>query len=184
MYSSAMIKSLHATLIKICTRRGDPLLPSPLLKCTHHLTVVLIHHLVSTNVQKASINVSGRHFFFLHGGIQFHTFSYALPCQMSFCQTAPLLLSSTWQQHLMKHSWIGSDFIATSPTSATKVVSQHIKKEVITFGGTLVLPRCSKRGSDWIWKEFIMERVIKHSLVCLEEWWSSWRYSRHLWSCH
>jgi len=37
----AMTKSLHATLTKICTSRGDPQSLAPLLKCTtHHLTVL------------------------------------------------------------------------------------------------------------------------------------------------
>ena len=39
--------------------------------------------------------------FFLCGGIQFHPFASAvLPCQAAFCQTAPLLLPVTQQQHL------------------------------------------------------------------------------------
>jgi len=37
----AVNKSLHAVLIKVCTSGGDPLMLSPLLKCTtHHLTVL------------------------------------------------------------------------------------------------------------------------------------------------
>jgi len=42
--------------------------------------------------------------FFPHGGIQLHTFaSSILPSKMSFCQTAPLLPSVTWQQNLMQY---------------------------------------------------------------------------------
>ena len=38
--SPVMKKSLHATLITICTRGGDPLSLSPLQKCTTHRITV------------------------------------------------------------------------------------------------------------------------------------------------
>ena len=38
-FSSAMNRSLHAMFVTICTRGGDPLSLSPLLKCTTHCTV-------------------------------------------------------------------------------------------------------------------------------------------------
>mgnify|MGYP001852689430 CR=1 FL=1 len=41
IFSPVMNKSLHATITKICTSGGDPLLLLPLLECiTHHLTVL------------------------------------------------------------------------------------------------------------------------------------------------
>ena len=41
VFLPVMNKSLHATLVKICTSRGDPLLLSPLLKNTIHCLTVL-----------------------------------------------------------------------------------------------------------------------------------------------
>ena len=41
VFRPAMNKSLHAMLAKICTSRGDPLLLSPLLKCTTHHLIAL-----------------------------------------------------------------------------------------------------------------------------------------------
>ena len=75
-----------------------------------------IHCLFSINLQEASTSVSGCHFF-LHGGIQPRTFASAtLPCQMPFCQTAPLLPSVTQEQNIKEHWQEGSTSIAISPT--------------------------------------------------------------------
>ena len=67
----AMNKSLHATLRKNYTNRGDPVSLLLLLKtaslCLHPL-------FISINIQQAPMNVDGCHFF-QHGGIQFHTFA-------------------------------------------------------------------------------------------------------------
>ena len=60
---------------------------------THHPLphCACVHCLVSV-----TMNVNRCHFFSAY----LYTFtSYTLPCQMLFCQTAPLLSSVTWQQH-------------------------------------------------------------------------------------
>ena len=61
-FSLAMNKSLHTMLIKIYTSRSDPLLLLQFLKYTMHHLTVLTPHVVSRNVQQASVN--GRCFFF------------------------------------------------------------------------------------------------------------------------
>jgi len=77
--------------------------------------------------------------FFLHGGIQLHTFvSYALPCQTPFCQTAPLLSSVARQQNLTEYWREGSTSTAISTTFASDVVGQHNKLGGINFGAALV----------------------------------------------
>ena len=90
-----------------------------------------IHCLVSVNVQQASMNVIGCNFF--------HTFaSYALPCQMPFCQTAPLLSSVARQRNLTEYWWEGSTSTAISTTFASDVVGQQNKIGGINFGAALV----------------------------------------------
>jgi len=49
-FSSVMNKSLHAELMNICTRRGDPLLLSLLLKHTTHCLTVLTSTLWSPSM--------------------------------------------------------------------------------------------------------------------------------------
>jgi len=69
---------------------------------------------------------------FPRGGTRFHSFaSYALPCQTPFSQTAPLLPSVTWQQHVTGYWWEGSTSTAIPPTSTSDVMSQHHKKEAL-----------------------------------------------------
>ena len=113
----AMNKNLHTTLVTMCTSAGDPLSLLLLLKhTTYCLTVSMLHHLDSINIQQVLMNVNGCHFF-LHGGIQFHIFaSCALPCQTPFCQTVPLLPSVTWHQHVTEYWREGSTSTATPPT--------------------------------------------------------------------
>jgi len=90
----AMSKSLHATLIKASTRRGDLLFLSPLLKPKTYCFTVLTSTVWSPQTLS---NIDGCDFF-PHEGIQLYTFSsYTLPCQTPFCQTTPLLLSVAWQ---------------------------------------------------------------------------------------
>jgi len=68
--------------------------------------------------------------FFLHGGIQLHTFaSYTLPCQTSFCQTALLLPSVTQQQNVMEYWWKGSTSAVTPPTYTSDSMGQYLKKK-------------------------------------------------------
>jgi len=114
-------------LLNFCTSGGDPLILSPLLKCSTHTSHPLF------GVQQVSVNVNGCQFF-PYGGIQFHTFpSYTLPCQMSFCQTAPLLPSVTWQQHVTEYWWEVSTSTAIPPTSASDVMDQRNKIGGIIF---------------------------------------------------
>ena len=103
-FSPVMNKSLHAALITICTSKGDPLLLSPLLKYTIHCLTVR----TSAGLYKhsASMNECQWVQFFPHGGIQLPTFaSYTLPCQIPFCQTAPLLPFVAQQQNMMRYWW-------------------------------------------------------------------------------
>ena len=89
-----------------------------------------IHCLVSINVQQLFRNANKCHFF-PHGGIQWHTFaSCTLPCQMSSCQSAPLLPSVTQQQNVREYWQDGS---ASTGTSTSDVVGWHNKKGGITF---------------------------------------------------
>ena len=124
-----MNKSLRAVLVKSCTHGVDPLSLLALLKW-----------LVSKDIQQALTNVSRCLFFFLLGGIQWYTLvSSALPCQMPFCQTAPLQPSVTWQQNLMGYCWDGSTSAAVTPTSTSDVMGQHNEIGGITFRAALAL---------------------------------------------
>jgi len=76
--------------------------------------------------------------FFPHGGIQFHTASYTLPCSTPFCRTVPLLPSVTWQQNLREYWWEGSTSTAVPPTSASDIMCQHCSKGGIRFGTALI----------------------------------------------
>ena len=73
--------------------------------CSHPLVGL---HECSANVDECQ--------FFPHWGIQFHILdSYTLPCQMSFCQTTPLLPSVSHQQNVMEYWWEGSTSTAVPP---------------------------------------------------------------------
>ncbi len=67
-----------------------------------------------------------------------HLFSYALPCQMTFCQTVPLLPSIMWQEHVKEYWWEGSSSTAIPPTSVSDVLVQHNKIGDITFIAPLI----------------------------------------------
>ena len=96
-----------------------------------------IHCLVSITFQKALMNINGCNSF-PHEGIQWHTFaSCTLPCQMPFCQTAPLLPSVAWQQNVREYWWKGST--AITPSSSSYAVGQHNKMGDITFRAALFL---------------------------------------------
>ena len=64
--------------------------------------------------------------------------SSALPYQMPFCQTAPLLPSVMQQQNVMEYCWEGSASTAIPPTSASDVAGQHNKIGGTTFGAEFV----------------------------------------------
>ena len=51
-----------------------------------------------------------------------HLYSSALPHQMPFCKTAPLLPSVMQQQNVKEYWWEGSTFAATSPTSTSDII--------------------------------------------------------------
>ena len=76
--------------------------------------------------------------FFPHRRIQLHNFGpYAFPCQVSFCQTAPLLPSVSQQQHVKEYWWEGLTSTAMPPTSVSDVMGQRNKIGGITFGTAL-----------------------------------------------
>ena len=90
-----MNKSLLAVLVNICSSRGDPLfhscydavvarkmLPTQcIFHCAHSHCVV--------SIQQALMNVNGCIFFFYAEEL-----THTLPCQTTFCETTPLLLSA------------------------------------------------------------------------------------------
>ena len=77
--------------------------------------------------------------FIPHGGIEWHTFaSYALPCQMPFCQSASLLPAATQQQDVTEDWWEGSTSTVIPPTSTSDVRGHHNKIGGITFGAALI----------------------------------------------
>ena len=124
-YAFLPVMNMHTALKQTCTSGVDPLLLSPLLKCTvHHLT-----SLTSTfGLHKCSASISKCQWVppFPHGGVQWHTVSsLALPHQTPSCQTAPLLLSVTWQQNVMEYWWEVSTSTVIPPTSASDVMGQH-----------------------------------------------------------
>ena len=64
---------------------------------------------------------------------------YTLPCQMVFCQTAPLLPSVAQQQNVMGDWWEGSTFTVVPSKSTSDTVGQHNKIGGITFGAAVAL---------------------------------------------
>ena len=110
---------------------------SPLLKyTTHHLTVLTFTVWSPWTFSK--------HWWVSMGAI-FSTSRnwvphlYALECQTPFCQTAPLLPSVTWQQHVIEYWWEGSTSTAIPPTFAFDFVGQHHKIGHITFRSALII---------------------------------------------
>lgn len=63
--------------------------------------------------------------------------SYAFPCQISLCQTTPLLPSVTQQHDLMEYWWEGTIPTAIPPTSAAHVESQQNTIGGVSFGTVL-----------------------------------------------
>ena len=86
-----MNKSLHS----ICTRGGDLLLLSPLLKCTtHRLTVLTSTGWFPSTFSMCWLMSVGTIFFTWRSSVPYFASSTLL------CQTAPLLLSLIQQQHV------------------------------------------------------------------------------------
>jgi len=136
-FSLAMNKSLHAALVNISIAIQNMVCAS--FHCCHcwnsqPTASQRSHPLLDHRKHSANVNECQLVPFFLHERIQFHTFvSYALPCQLLFCQTAPLLLSVTWQQNVTEYCWDDSTSTAGPPMSASDVVGQHNKEGSITF---------------------------------------------------
>jgi len=106
-------------------------------RCWNALTTTSLccHPLVGLHECTASVNECQWVQLFLHGGTQFHTFaSYALSCQMSFCQNAPLLPSVNQQQNVMEYWWEGSSSTVITPTSSSDIVCNYNKTGNITLG--------------------------------------------------
>ena len=135
-----MNKSLQVTLIKMCTSRSDSLFHSCYDVIISHENVahavhlsLYYHALFGLHKHAKSINECQWMSFFPQGGIYFHTVaSSALPCQMPFCQTAPLLPSVTQQQNVLEYWQEGSTSTAVRPTSASDTVGQCNKIGGIT----------------------------------------------------
>jgi len=130
----AMNKSLHVALVKICTSRCDHSChcwnapPTP--HCVH------IHRLVSISVHKcrwmsAGAICSARKISMTH------IVPRALPWQTPVRQSAPLLPSVTWQQHVTGYWWQASASTAISPTSDSDSVGQD-NKIGVTFKAALI----------------------------------------------
>ena len=113
---------------------------SPLLKCTTHCLTVLTSTVWSPSTfSRFNVGECQWELLFLHGGIQWHTFtSSTLPCQTPICQNAPLLPSVTWQQHIMEYWWEGSPSATTPPPFASDITAQHNKLRDITFVAALI----------------------------------------------
>jgi len=99
-FLTAIKKSLHDTLVTICSSGGDPLSLSPQLKRTTHHLSAHIHWLVSINVQRESMNGSVPSLSTWRNSILFLFFIHA--SMTPFCQTAPLLPSVIQQQNWME----------------------------------------------------------------------------------
>ena len=125
-YGSCVWLSRTQLVFHITVVTAETHYPPP--HCAH------INCLVSINVQEFQ-----RVPFFSLGGIQFHTFApYAVPCQIPFCQTAPLLPSVTQQQNVTEYWWEGSTSTSTPPTSACDSVGQNNEIGGITSGAALL----------------------------------------------
>ena len=126
-FSPVMNKSLHATLAKIYTRGGNPLLLSLLPKLTTHCLSVLksmfSFHKHSANVDECQ----WMPFFSTWRKSILLLFFITLPCQMPFCQTASLLQTAVWQQHVTEHWWEGSNPTAIPPPTASYTVGYYNK---------------------------------------------------------
>jgi len=54
-------------------------------------------------------------------------FINALPCQVPFSQSAPLLPAVPWQQNVTEYWWEGLISTTVPPTLASDIVDQHNK---------------------------------------------------------
>ena len=122
-------------------------------------------------------------------------FSHALPCQMPFCHTAPLLPSVAWQQNVTEYSWEGSTFTAVTPTFISDVMGQYNKVGGITFRAALVylismyICASMKHGSDRckifvsvLWAKGRRLSLSKYTMV--KECLNTKKHERECWSFH
>jgi len=118
--SLVISRSLHATLIKICTSRHDPwfhryydsivnAVHYPVFQCAH------IHYSASINVQQALLNITGCNLFHIEEFDDTFT-SYTPLYQTPLHQTVPLLPFITWQQHVREYQQEG---LTSTPTNST-----------------------------------------------------------------
>jgi len=167
-FSPAVEKSLHAMLIKIFMAIWNMTCFS--CHCCHcwnapPTTSLRSHPLFGLHTHSANINECQWVQWFLHGGIQFHSFaSYALPLQTPFCQSATLLPSVTWQQNAMEYWLEGSTFTVTPPTSTSDVVGQHNNIGGTTFRAALMyLEPLNTRTSSFK----VMQETCRYIWCCL-----------------
>ena len=106
--------------------------------CCHHWnappTTSLCSHPLFSSVQQVLMNVSGCHVFC----VEELSASHALPYQMPFCQTAPLLPTVIQQQQVMRYWWEGSASTAIPLTSASDAVGQQDNIGSVTSNAVLL----------------------------------------------
>ena len=127
LFLSAMNKTTHATLIKICTSGDDPLPLSPLQKhTTYHLTE-LTSTVSSAETSRKDQSVSMGAIFSAWRNQMPHLYliwifmSEAIP---SDCPSAPTV---TPQQSVTEYWWEGSASTAVPPSSAPGIVANTVK---------------------------------------------------------
>jgi len=112
-----------------------------------------MHPLFGLHKYSASVDERQWMPYFLHRGIQFHTFApYTLPRQMPFCQAAILLPSVTTQQkkkNAVGYWWEASTSTSIPSTSTSDVLGHH-EVEGITFGAALIILMGKKSLKDSI----------------------------------
>ena len=97
-------KTLHATLVKICTSGCGPLLLSPLLEhTTYHFTVLTSTGLVSVNVQQPLMNDTGCQFFSAWRNSWTHLCFICTSMPDNIYQTATLLPFVKWKQNVTEY---------------------------------------------------------------------------------
>ena len=137
-FSPAMNKSLHATLIKICTGASDLLFHS----CYDGILVRKML-LTQSNFHYARIyclvSIFSKHQWMFMRAIfsawrnSVTDLCFVLPCQIPFCQTTSLLPSITWQRNVMGYWQQDSASTAIALTCISDVVGQHNNIGGITF---------------------------------------------------
>jgi len=135
-FSLVMNKSLHATLVKICTSRGDH------CHCHQYWNTPPRSHRahtccsVSINIQQASVNVNRCWFCMeeFHDTPMLHM-HFHVRCHSVI---TPLLPSVTQPRNVMGYQWEGSASTAMPP-SVSDVTGQHHNIGGITFRAVLAV---------------------------------------------